>query len=45
MRILPLSALLLASTAMPAFAETEEQPVGSTVAMDVAEEEEQKETH
>jgi iron complex outermembrane recepter protein len=43
MRILPLSALLLASTAMPAFAETEEQPVGSTVAMDVAEEEQTEE--
>ena len=43
MRIIPLSALLLASTAMPAIAATEEQPVGSTVGMDIAEEEQSEE--
>lgn len=43
MRIIPLSALLLASTAMPAIATTEEQPVGSTVGMDIAEEEQSEE--
>ena len=43
MRTISLSALLLASTAMPAFAETEEQPVGSTVRMDIAEEEQTEE--
>eukprot|EP01041_Mallomonas_annulata_P032196 gene32196-54633_t len=43
MRIIPLSALLLASTAMPAIAVTEEQPVGSTAGMDVADEEQSEE--
>lgn len=43
MRIIPLSALLLASAAMPAIAATEEQPVGSTVGMDIAEEEQSEE--
>lgn len=43
MRILPLSALLLASTAMPAIAATEDQPVGSTAGMDVADEEQSEE--
>ncbi|WP_430445262.1 TonB-dependent receptor [Sphingorhabdus contaminans] len=43
MRIIPLSALLLASTAMPAIAATEERPVGSTVGMDIAEEEQSEE--
>lgn len=43
MRMFPLSALLLASTATPVIAATEDQPVGSTVGMDIAEEEQSEE--